>query len=91
MKMQVVGIEISEGVSKKTGNPYSIGKMHALIPIVNAKDSRGYVANIFDCDVHILRGLDKLQLPAHCEIETATVSRYGKAQMQIMSVTPAKA
>jgi hypothetical protein len=86
--MQVVGIEIAEGTSKKTGNPYSIGKMHALIPIVNAKDARGYVANVFECDVPILRGLDKLSLPAICEVETSTVSRYGKPQMQIMSVTP---
>lgn len=90
MKMQVVGIEISEGTSSKTGKPYSIGRMHALIPIVGQKDARGYVATTYDAEVHMLRGLDKINIPSMCDVEIAQVSRYGKAQNQVMSITPAK-
>ena len=40
MKAHVIGIEISEGVSKKTGNAYAIGKLYTALPIVG-KGARG--------------------------------------------------
>lgn len=32
MKINVIGFESSEGVSKKTGQPYAIGKLYAALP-----------------------------------------------------------
>lgn len=90
MKMQVVGFEITEGVSKKTGNPYAIGKLHTMIPLAGAKGAKGFVGHTYDCEVSVLRKIEHLQPPFASDVEVQQVMKYGKAQNEVVSVVPAQ-
>lgn len=87
MKAHVIGIEISEGVSKKTGQPYAIGKLYAALPIVG-KGARGLMGSEYQCEPAVLRKLENLILPVVCELEMQDVMRYGQRRQEIVSVVP---
>lgn len=87
MKAHVIGIEISEGVSKKTGNAYAIGKLYAALPIVG-KGARGLMGSEYQCEITVLRKLDQVQLPIMCELEMQDVMRFGQRRQEIVSVVP---
>ncbi|MVT29084.1 hypothetical protein GO496_13520 [Acidovorax citrulli] len=90
MKAHVIGIEISEGVSKKTGQPYAIGKLFCALPIVG-KGARGLMGSEYQCEPVVLRKLDGIELPVVCELEMQDVMRYGQRRQEIVSVVPVKA
>lgn len=87
MKAHVIGLEISEGVSKKTGNAYAIGKLYVALPIVG-KGARGLMGSEYQCEPMVLRKLDDLQLPCLCDLEMQDVMRYGQRRQEIVSVVP---
>ena len=87
MKAHVIGIEISEGVSKKTGKPYAIGKLYAALPIVG-DGARGLMGSMYQCEPAVLRKLAGIQLPAVAELEMQDVMRYGERRQEIVSVVP---
>ncbi len=87
MKAHVIGIEISEGISKKTGTPYSIGKLYAALPIMG-KGARGLMGSEYQCEPAILRKLDGVELPIACELEMQDVMRFGNRRQEIVSVVP---
>ncbi|SDC08808.1 hypothetical protein SAMN05192589_101227 [Paracidovorax valerianellae] len=87
MKAHVIGIEISEGVSKKTGNAYAIGKLYTALPIVG-KGARGLMGSEYQCEPAVLRKLDGLELPCMAELEMQDVMRYGQRRQEIVSVVP---
>lgn len=88
MKLLVIGLEVNEGTSKKTGNPYSIGKLHAALPMVGSANAKGYQGHTIDCEVSILRKVEHLPCPFEAEVETTQVMRYGKPQTEVLSVVP---
>lgn len=90
MKMQVVGFEISEGVSKKTGKPYAIGQLHTMIPFSGAKGAKGFVGHTYEAEVSVLRKIEHLQPPFAADVEVQQVMKYGKAQNEVVSVVPAQ-
>lgn len=87
MKAHVIGIEISEGVSKKTGNAYAIGKLYTALPIVG-KGARGLMGSEYQCEPAVLRKLEGLELPCMAELEMQDVMRYGQRRQEIVSVVP---
>ena len=87
MKAHVIGLEISEGVSKKTGKPYAIGKLYAALPIVG-DGARGLMGSMYQCEPAVLRKLADIQLPAVAELEMQDVMRYGERRQEIVSVVP---
>lgn len=87
MKAHVIGIEISEGVSKKTGKPYAIGKLYAALPIVG-EGARGLQGSMYQCEPVVLRKLENVELPVACELEMQDVMRYGERRQEIVSVVP---
>jgi hypothetical protein len=89
MKMQICGFEITEGVSKKTGKPYSIGKLHTLIPLAGSEGARGYCGHSYACEVSILRKVENIQPPFVADVEVGQVMRFGQAQNEVVSVVPA--
>ena len=82
----VLGFSIAEGVSKKTGNAYSIGKLYAMYP-QTGKGVGGYMAAELNCEVSVLRKLEGLTFPADVMIETANVMQYGQLRQQIVSLS----
>lgn len=93
MKLQIVGFEITEGISKKTGKPYAIGKLHAALPLAPAQGegnkAKGYMGSTYQLDVSVLRKIEHLQPPFMAEVEQQDVMRYGERQQEIVSVVPA--
>lgn len=88
MKVNVIGFEISEGTSKKTGNAYAIGKLYAALPLAGAKGSKGYMGSEYRAEVSILRKIEHLQPPLMCEVEFQDVMRYGERKQEIVSIVP---
>lgn len=87
MKAHVIGIEISEGISKKTGKPYSIGKLYAALPIMGS-GARGLMGSEYQCEPAVLRKLDGIDLPIVCDLEMQDVMRFGNRRQEIVSVVP---
>lgn len=92
-KKQIVGVEISEGVSKKTGNAYSMGTIHTmtkLAPPFGSADnvSKGYMGDKYQCDAEILRKIQHLPFPLTAEVTTEDVMRFGKRETIVTDVQP---
>lgn len=87
MKAHVMGYEIAEGVSKKTGNAYSIGKLYVALPVIG-KGAKGLMGTQYDCEPSILRKLENIPLPCLAEIEQQDVMRFGERKQEIASISP---
>lgn len=83
----VLGYSIAEGISKKTGNAYSIGKLYAMYP-QTGKGVGGFMAAELSCEVSVLRKIEGMTFPAEIEIETANVMQFGQLRQQICSLSP---
>ncbi|MFZ4551888.1 MAG: hypothetical protein ACOYNB_08695 [Aquabacterium sp.] len=92
MKVQVIGFETSSGISKKTGNPYAIGKLHCALPLAPARGEGnaavGYMGDTYRLDVSVLDKIKHLQCPFDAEVEQQDVMVFGKRETQIVSVVP---
>lgn len=91
MKMQIVGFEITEGVSKKTGQPYAIGRLHTMIPLAGAKGAKGYQGHTYDAEVSVLRKVEHLQPPFAADVEVIQVMKWGEPKNEVVSIVPAQA
>lgn len=92
-RMQIVGIEISEGTSKKTNRPYSMGTVYTitkLAPPMGSADNvaKGYAGDKLSCDVTVLRKVQHLPFPLHAEVEVETVLRFGERQTVVTDIRP---
>ena len=92
-RKQIVGIEIMEGTSKKTGNAYSMGTIHTmtkLAPPMGGADnvSKGFMGDRYQCDVNILRKIQHLPFPIAADVTTEDVMRFGKRESVVTDVQP---
>jgi hypothetical protein len=88
MKVNVIGFEISEGISKKTNSAYAIGKLYAALPLAGAKGSKGYMGSEYRAEVSVLRKIEHIQPPLMCDVEFQDVMRYGERKQEIVSIVP---
>lgn len=92
MKLNVVGFEISQGLSKKDGKPYSIGKLHCLFPLAGVNKegniARGASVKEFRVEVPILQKVADMQCPCVMDAEMAEVMRFGELSQDIVSLRP---
>lgn len=88
MKLNVIGFESSEGISKKTSKPYSIGKLYAALPIAGSVGARGYMGTEYRCEVHVLEKIKDIQPPFMADIEMQDVMRFGERKQEIVSISP---
>lgn len=86
MKVNVIGIEHSQGISAK-GEPYNIGKLYAALMLVG-KGVRGFSGTEYRCEPVVLDKLKDVELPCVCELEIQDVIRWGKRQQEVVAVTP---
>lgn len=92
-KMQIVGIEITEGVSKKTGRPYAMGTLHTitrLAPPMGGADNvaKGSMGDKFECDPVVLRKIAHLPFPLACEVDIESQMRFGERKQIVADVRP---
>jgi hypothetical protein len=92
MKLNVVGFEISEGISGKTGKPYAIGKLYCLFPLAGTAKpgnvARGAMSKEFRCEVPVLRKIEHIACPCVLDAEMAEVMRFGELSQDIVSLKP---
>ncbi|WP_182341313.1 hypothetical protein [Comamonas koreensis] len=92
-RKQIVGIEIMEGTSKKTGNAYSIGTVHTmtkLAPAMGGADnvSKGFMGDRYQCDANIIRKIQHLPFPIAADVTTEDVMRFGKRESIVTDIVP---
>lgn len=91
MKMQICGIEVSEGISKKSGKPYSMGRLHTLValaPAMGDNIAKGLIGTTYDCDPVLLRKLEHLPFPINAEVDTAPQVKFGARVEIVTDVRP---
>lgn len=90
--VQIVGIELNEGVSKKTGNPYSIGVLYTmtkLAPPMAGGVAKGYMGDRYEnVDAEIIRSISHNTFPLNAELTKESVMRFGKRQEMVTHVQP---
>lgn len=95
MKLNVIGIEISQGVGKESGKVYAIGKLHTILEISNGEFSarvgnmaKGAMGHTYQVEVPILEKIKHLQPPFVAEATMGEVMRFGKPVMEVSDVRP---
>jgi hypothetical protein len=87
MKVNVIGLDWMEGVSKKTGNNYSIGRLFVTLPI-DGKNAKGSQGAEYECTAELARRFDQLPFPFEAELQLQDVVRFGKRETRLVDVTP---
>lgn len=92
-RMQIVGIEISEGISKKSGRPYSMGTLYSmtkLAPPMGSEDNvaKGYMGDKFETDVSALRKVAHLPFPIVADVDIDNVMRFGERKQTVSDIRP---
>jgi hypothetical protein len=92
MKMMILGVELSAGVSKKNGQAYSIGQLHTATQLAPSRGegniAKGFVGASYECPGEVLQKVAKLPFPVHAEVELLQQVRYGKLQSLVVDVVP---
>lgn len=99
MKLNVIGFEVSEGVSTKTGKPkpYSIGQLHTILPLSGRAQSnepgsrqvsKGALGSTYRVEVGVLEKIMHLEPPFVVEAESADVMRFGERVSDIIALHP---
>ena len=92
MKLNIIGLEVSEGISAKTNKPYAIGKLHCVVPISQTTKgtnlARGGMGATFQCAPELLRPFEAYPLPFVGEAEFQAVMRYGDLVQEIVGLVP---
>lgn len=91
MKMQVVGFEGSEGMSK-AGKPYEIGQLHVVVNLApafsDAGIAKGLMGTTFRCDLGLIQKIKHLQPPFMADVVIDHVMKFGKREEQVTDVVP---
>jgi len=91
MRTHVIGFEISEGTSSKSGKPYAIGKLHAIVRLAEGMKgnlAKGSMGHQFRCETTLLRKIEHLQPPFFCDVEFENVMRFGELQQEVVTIIP---
>lgn len=89
MKVTVLGVDRSEGVSHKTGTakPYSIGKVYAAVRVDGA-NAKGMQGTEYQVEVELVKRIEHLPMPFEAELTIEDVMRFGKRESKVFDITP---
>lgn len=91
----VSGFEASEGVSKKSGNSYSIGTLHTLTklapPMGAGNIAVGEMGDQYRVDAEVIRRIAHLPTPFIADVVTEDLMRFGKRETVVTDVRPVEA
>lgn len=92
MKMQIVGIEGSSGVGKKTGTAYEIGQLHAMAPLAapygESGIAKGSMGTTYRCPLPLIQKIKHLAPPFMAEVDVRDVMKFGKREQEVFDITP---
>jgi len=89
MKALLIGHEFSEGISKKTGKGYAIGRLYAAVKLDAANgNAKGAMGAQYDTTPEIVRSIAHNPLPLEVELEIEEVMRFGNKESRVVGVKP---
>lgn len=87
MKVIVLGMDWNEGISKKTGNPYSMASLFCAVPI-DGKNAKGCMGMAYDATPEVVRQFDSFVFPFEADLVLQDVMRFGKRETKLLDVKP---
>lgn len=94
MKLQIIGLEGSSGISGKTGKAYDMGSLHSVARLAAPFDesgvAKGSMGTTYRCSSALIKSLAHNPLPFVAEVEVQDVMKFGKREQEVISVTPEK-
>ena len=92
-KMQIVGFEGSQGVSK-AGKPYEIGQIHTIAnlapPFSEDGISKGLQGTTFRVPLELIQKIKQLQPPFLADVTIEHVMMFGKREERVTDIVPLK-
>lgn len=92
MKLQIIGFEGVEDVSKKTGKPYSLGNIHTMAELAPSFSengtAKGFMGTTLRCDVSLIHKIKHLQPPFMADVQVGYVMRFGKREEEVTNIVP---
>lgn len=89
---KLIGIEVMEGVSKKSGKTYSMGRLHVLTKLAAPQGednvSKGFMGDVYECDAAHVRAVAHLPYPVDVVLDLETEMRFGERRMVCTGVKP---
>ena len=94
MRLQVIGIEGSKGISK-AGKAYEIGQIHTIIrlapPLGENNVAQGFMGSTYSAPLEVIAQLKAIPAPFYAEADVQDVMRFGKREQMVIGVVPEKA
>lgn len=95
MKVQVIGIERSEGVSNKSGKEkaYSMATLHVMTKLSTDRNgeknnAKGFMGDSLRVSPELVRKIEHLPFPVACELTVEDVMRFGKREVDVLDCVP---
>lgn len=92
MKIRVVGLERSEGISKKTGKPYTVGQVHAVVSLEERSGegmmTKGAMGTTYRVDPEVVKKVEHLPVPFEAELTVEDVMRFGERETKVIDLRP---
>lgn len=92
MKVTVIGVEASEGISNKTKREYSIGQLHVMVALAPPMDkentSKGFMGSTMRCDPNLVRKIAHLPFPLEVEVVIEHQMRFGEREEIVKDIRP---
>ena len=89
MKALLIGHEFSEGISKKTGKGFAIGRLYAAVKLDSPNgNAKGAMGAQYDTTPEVVRSIAHNSLPLEVELEIEEVMRFGNKESRVVGVKP---
>jgi hypothetical protein len=94
MKLHIIGLEGSSGISGKSGKAYDMGSIHSVARLAAPYDESGVavgtMGTTYRCSSALIKSLAHNPLPFIAEVQVEDVMKFGKREQEVISVTPEK-
>lgn len=91
-KLNIIGMESSEGISNKSGKPYAIGNLHTIARLADSFQAdgvaKGHMGTTYSTSPAVIAKIKHLQTPFMAEVQIEAIMKFGKREESIVDVVP---
>lgn len=91
-KLNIIGMESSEGIGSKSGKPYAIGNLHTIARLADSFQengvAKGHMGTTYSTTPAVIKKIQHLQTPFMAEVQIDAVMKFGKREEMVVDVTP---